>query len=174
MLLLPLHVVLLELIIDPTCSIVLERQPAELDIMERAPRNTKENLLDGGTLIKSLLQGFIIFGASFGTYLTFLQQNPDNASLARTMGLSVIILSNVFLVQVNSSNHNFVVQSMVRLVKDKVMWGVSIGTVVGLLVILYTPAHDFLKLSSLTVGQFFMVLGIAAAAVLWYEAVKLV
>ena len=39
LLLLPLHVVLLEVLIDPTCSIVLERQPAEEDIMDRAPRD---------------------------------------------------------------------------------------------------------------------------------------
>jgi Cation transport ATPase len=39
LLLLPLHVVLLELVIDPTCSIVLERQPAERNIMER-PQET--------------------------------------------------------------------------------------------------------------------------------------
>lgn len=174
LLLLPLHVVLLELIIDPTCSIVLERQPAENDIMQRTPRNPKEKMLDPGTLIKSLLQGFVIFGASFGVYFYFLQQNPDNASLARTMGLSVIILANIFLVQVNSSNRDFAMQSMVNLAKDKVMWGVNIGTMIGLLAILYTPLHNFLKLEALTAGQFFTALGIAAAAVLWYEFVKLV
>ena len=50
LLLLPLHVVLLEVLIDPTCSIVLERQPAENDIMERRPRNADEKLLTAGLL----------------------------------------------------------------------------------------------------------------------------
>lgn len=174
LLLLPLHVVLLELIIDPTCSIVLERQPAEKNIMERSPRNPNEKILTAGTLSKSILQGLLVFAASFGTYFTILQQNPDDAALARTMGLSIIILANLFLVQVNSSNFDFVFQSITRLAKDKVMWVIALGTVTGLLTILYTPLSSFLKLAPLSVGQFFLAAGIAAASVLWYEVVKLV
>ena len=115
-----------------------------------------------------------IFTASFGTYLTFLQQNPSNAALARTMGLSIIVLANLFLVQVNSSNSDFVGVSMVRLARDKVMWGVSAGTVAGLLLILYTPLCGFLKLAPLSASQFFFAVGIAAVSVLWYEVVKLI
>ncbi len=174
LLLLPLHVVLLELIIDPTCSIVLERQPAENNIMDRKPRDPNEKILTAGILIKSVLQGLAIFTASFGTYFLFLQQNPSNAPLARTMGLAVIMLANLFLVQVNSSSCDFVFQSITRLAKDKVMWAILLGTIVGLLVILYTPLNSFLKLAPLSVGQFFLALGIAAASVLWYEVVKLV
>ncbi len=172
--LLPLHVVLLELVIDPTCSIVLERQPAETDIMERKPRNPRENILNARTLLKSGLQGIIIFLASFGAYYLILYQNPNDAPLARTMGLVIIILANLFLVQVNSSDHDFVVQSVKRLAKDKVMWVVNIGTIVGTLLLLYTPLHEFLKFSPLTIGQLFTALGIAAVSVLWYDFVKLV
>jgi Ca2+-transporting ATPase len=173
LLLLPLHVVLLELIIDPTCSIVLERQPAEHNIMDRKPRSPQEKILTAGTLLKSVVQGLVIFAASFGTYFLFLQQNPENAALARTMGLSVIIIANLFLVQVNSSSYDFALQSMIRLAKDKVMWGVSIGTVAGLLLILYTPLCAVLKLTPLSASQFFLATGIAALSVLWYEIVKL-
>ena len=174
LLLLPLHVVLLELIIDPTCSVVLERQPAERNIMERKPRNPNEKILTPGILFKSILQGLAVFSASFGTYFAFLQQNPANAALARTMGLAVIMLANLFLVQVNSSNYDFAIQSITRLAKDKVMWAVNIGTIAGLLLILYTPLCGFLKLAPLSAGQFFLSVGIAAASVLWYEIVKLI
>ena len=61
LLLLPVHVVLLELIIDPTCSIVLERQPAESNIMDRKPRDPNEKILTAGVLTKSILQGLAIF-----------------------------------------------------------------------------------------------------------------
>jgi len=174
LMLLPLHVVLLELIIDPTCSIVLERQPAESDIMDRKPRNPKEKLLSAGTLTKSILQGIAVFAASFGTYFVFLRQAPDNAPLARTMGLSVIMLANLFLVQVNSSNSKFAIQTLTLLIKDKIMWAVNIGTIAGLLVMLYTPLHGFLKLFPLSPVQFLIAFGIAAASVVWYEIVKLV
>ncbi|MEL7659355.1 cation-translocating P-type ATPase [Acetobacterium wieringae] len=174
LLLLPLHVVLLELIIDPTCSIVLERQPAETDIMERPPRNPKEKLLNAKILLKSVSQGLVLFAASFGTYLTMLGQDPTNPELARTMGFAVIMLANLFLVQVNSSDHDFAVSSMKRLATDKVMWTVSIGTLVGLFVILYTPLNAFLKFAPLTLGQFLIVFVVAGGSVLWYELVKLI
>ncbi|HEY5500666.1 MAG TPA: cation-translocating P-type ATPase [Candidatus Humimicrobiaceae bacterium] len=129
LLLLTLHVVLLELVIDQTCSIVLERQPAEKDIMQRPPRNPKEKLLTAAMLAKSVMQGLTIFGASFAMYYIFVNRYPDNAALARTMGLSIILLSNVLLVQVNSSSTEFAITSFMRQIKDKVMWAVIIGTI---------------------------------------------
>jgi len=172
--LLPLHVVLLELVIDPTCSIVLERQPAETDIMDRKPRNPKEKLLNASVLLKSITQGLALFAASFGTYYYLLEQNPENAALARTMGFAIIMLANLFLVQVNSSDHDFAYQSFKRLAKDKVMWTVNIGTIAGLIVILYTPVNSFLKFTPLSLSQLFTALGIAAISILWYEVVKLI
>lgn len=171
--LLPLHVVLLELVIDPTCSIVLERQPAEHDIMARKPRNPQEKILNTGTLLKSILQGLAIFAASFGTYY-YLLSSGAAAEVARAMGLVIIVLSNLFLVQVNSSEHDSILYSIGRLKKDKVMWAVNIISIAGLLLILYTPLHSILKLAPLSAGQFFSALGIAAVAVLWYELIKLV
>jgi len=172
LLLLPLHVVLLELIIDPTCSIVLERQPAEKDIMRRRPRDPKEKILTTNTLIKSILQGLAIFTASFGTYYAMEPNVPGNAGIARAMGLAVIMIANLLLVQVNSSDTDFAVFTAKRLIKDKVMWSINIGTIAGLLLILYTPLHGFLKFTSPTFGQLAAAVGIAAASVLWYELVK--
>ena len=141
--------------------------------MDRKPRNPREKLLNARTLFKSVLQGIVIFAASFGTYYSILAQNPDDAPLARTMGIIIIILANLFLVQVNSSDRDFVIQSVKRLGKDKVMWVVNIGTIAGILLILYTPLHGFLKLTPLSIGQLLKAFGIAAVSVLWYEFVKL-
>ena len=172
LLLLPVHVVLLELVIDPTCSIVLERQPAEDDLMKRQPRDPKEKILDRATLGKSVLQGLVIFAASFTTYYVMLQRNPENAALARTMGFSVIMIANLFLVGVNSYEFDSIFKSMKRLAKDKVMWAVNIGTIGGVLLMIYTPLAGVLSMAPLSAGQLFMVIGIAAASVLWYELVK--
>lgn len=174
LLLMPLHVVLLEVLIDPTCSIVLERQPAEMDVMDRCPRNPKEKLLTGRLLAKSVIQGLVIFAASFGAYFVTLAENPDSASIARTMGLAIIMLANLFLVQVNSSDHDFAFCSFLRLVSDKVIWAVNIGTLGLLGIILYTPISGYLKLAPLSGKRFLVVLGLAAASVLWYELVKIV
>lgn len=170
--LLPLHVVLLELVIDPTCSIVFERQPAELDVMDHPPRSQQENILGATTLLKSMVQGLVIFAASFGTYYYLITQHADNSTLARTMGLVIIIFANLFLVQVNSSDTGFAVTAAKQLVKDKVVLIANIGTIVGLLLILYTPLSGFLKLTPLSPGQFFTAFLTAAASVVWYEAIK--
>jgi Ca2+-transporting ATPase len=174
LMLLPLHVVLLELIIDPTCSIVLERQPAEAGIMERGPRRHTEKLLTSHTLFKSILQGLVIFASSFGIYYYFLLKHPGNASLARSMGLAVIMFANLFLVQVNSSERDYAAYSFKQLAKDKVMWVTNIGSIALILLILYSPINTFLKLSPLNGAQLFMAFVIAAASVLWYEIVKMI
>ena len=173
LLLLPLHVVLLEVLIDPTCSIVLERQPAEADIMERPPRNPAEKLLTGALLNKSVLQGLFVFAASFGAYYYTLAGSPANAPTARAMGLSIIMLANLFLVQVNSSDRDFAIRSAMRLAKDKIMWAANLGTLALLAVVLYTPVSVHLKLAPLSAGQMLTALGLAMASVLWYEFVKL-
>lgn len=172
LLLLPLHVMLLELLIDPTCSIVLEREPAEADIMRRKPRKQHEKLLTKTLLFKSLMQGFIIFVASFLTYYFVMQK--ANVSVARTMGLGIIILSNLFLVVVNSSSNQFAYKSLKKLAKDKVMWFSAIFTLGMLFIIIYTPLNNLLKLSALSLVQIFSVIVIAIISVFWYEIVKLI
>lgn len=174
LMLLPVHVVLLELLIDPTCSIVLERQPAETDIMERAPRDPAEKMLTGKLLFKSVMQGLTVFGASFGIYFYTLSANPENASLARALGLVVIMSANLLLVQVNSSDHDCFLRSLHRLAKDKVMWVANIGTVAMMLIILYTPLSGVLKLTAPSTPQLLMAFGLATISVLWYEIVKLI
>ena len=174
LLLLPVHVVLLELVIDPTCSIVLERQPAERDVMDRPPRKTDEKLINLNSLTKSLFQGFAIFGAAFGTYLVFLEQSSDNAALARTMGLTIMFIANMLLVHVNSSESELAIQSVLRLRRDKVIAAVNIGVILGLIIMLYTPVAEVLKLAPLTCPEILLAVGIACASVLWYEIVKIV
>ncbi|AIY85057.1 HAD ATPase, P-type, IC family protein [Clostridium baratii str. Sullivan] len=173
LLLLPVHVVLLELIIDPTCSIVLEREPAESDIMRRKPRNPNEGILTKDVLIKSIIQGVVMFLASFGTYYIYYKCNSGDINIARTMGLSIIIISNILLVYVNSSSNELVYKSFNNLIKDKVMWGVNGGTIIGLLVIMYTPISGFLKLAPLGIKDFLIVIAVSIIAVMWYEIVKI-
>ena len=142
--------------------------------MERKPRSQNEKLLTGELLLKSIFQGIVVFAVSFGAYYVNIGNNPDNAPVARAMGLAIIMLANLFLVQVNSSNHDFAFRSAVKLSKDPIMWTVNIGTLALLGVILYTPASLLLKLAPLSAKQLLAALGLAAASVLWYELVKLV
>ncbi|MGL5617240.1 MAG: cation-translocating P-type ATPase [Sarcina sp.] len=172
LLLLPLHVVLLEVLIDPTCSIVLERQPAEDDIMSRKPRNPNEGMVNGKILMKSIMQGIIIFLASFGSYYFLLKINNQSVEIARSIGLTIIIFANLFLVQVNSSDTISAYKSLKKLKKDPVMWTIVVGTILGLAIILYTPIAKFLGLTSLGFREIGYSLIVAFIAVMWYEIVK--
>ncbi|WP_314575424.1 cation-translocating P-type ATPase [Enterococcus gilvus] len=173
LLLLPVHVVLLELVIDPTCSVVLERQPSEPDIMDRPPRDPKESILSRGLLVKSVVQGLVIFVASFLAYYLTLQQNPSNDELARTMGIAVLIVANLFLVQVNSSNHLFGIQTFIKLIHDKVIWLILGGTMLILLALIYAPINSFLDLAPLSLTQLAICAALGMVSVCWYDLVKL-
>lgn len=167
--LLPLHVVLLELIIDPTCSVIFEREPAESNIMSRPPRTIKEKLLDKSILIKSIIQGLVIFISSFTTYLIYLNQD---LLIARTMAFTIIILSNIFLVEVNSSN-NFAYQNIKNIIKDKVILTIHITIILSLILINYTNIHNILKLTSLNILELSITILISFLSVYWYELIKL-
>ena len=66
--LLPLHVVFLELIIDPACTIVFEHESATDDIMRRPPRPSTERLLGARSMLGSLVQGGVMFAAVVAVY----------------------------------------------------------------------------------------------------------
>lgn len=98
--LLPLHVVFLELIIDPASTIVFERETAAPDIMQRPPRPPTKHMLDARTLIGALGFGFLSFLAVACTYLIGLWlalPSPQVAALAFT----ALIAGNLALLVIN-------------------------------------------------------------------------
>ncbi len=172
LMLLPPQVLLLELVIDPTCSIVLERQPAEDDVMDRPPRDPKEGILSRAVLIKSVLQGLAVFAAAFGLYYGALRMGTG-AQTARALGLCTVFLANLFLVQVNSSDHMPVTKTFRALAHDPVIWIVTGVTLGGMALILYSPLNSVFGLAPLGATQMLLVVGAAAVSVFWYEIVKL-
>ena len=171
LLFLPIHIVLMELIIDPTSSIIFERQPADDNIMKLPPRKQNTKLVNLNLLGKSISQGLVIFLASFMTYYYFLSI-LHSPLVGRTIGISIIILANLFLVLVNSSDEELCYKVIPKILKDKVIVLEFILTILILLIGIYSPLHTFLKLSSLSIIQFVLVLLIAFFSVFWYEAIK--
>ena len=173
LLLLPIHVVLLELIIDPTCSIIFERQLAEKDIMARKPRSLKDSLITWELMTKSILQGLAIFGASFGAYV-YLMNNGWAVEAARTFTLIVFGFANLFLVYVNQSERNFSGANMLNMLQDKVIWGVNLGIILALTVVIYLPFGNIIaKTMPLSLEQLLIAIGIAAGSTFWWEIVKI-
>jgi len=169
LMLLPIHIALFELIIDPTCSLVLERQHAEPGIMTRKPRRPNESILSMVSLLRSLLQGIVIFIAAFGTYYIALKSD-GNAAAARTMGFAIIILANLLLIQAGSSTGT-VLSAAAKLFKTATMRFVTVGFFIGLCIMIYTPINEFLKFATLTPSQVLIVIVLSLISVFAFEAV---
>jgi Ca2+-transporting ATPase len=172
LMLLPLHIVLLEMIMDPTCSIALERLPAEDNIMKIPPRKKVEHLLTKGRLMKSVLQGLVIFMFSFGIYYIMVRcsYSPE---LARTAGFAVLVLSNVLLVLENCSESENIIQIIRKIGKDRGIWTVNVITICGLMLLIYTPLNKILGFHPLSVSCIILVIVLSIISVLWYEIVKI-
>ncbi|MDI1252791.1 HAD-IC family P-type ATPase [Thermomonas sp.] len=98
LILLPLHVVFLEMVIDPACSIVFEREPAEPDLMRRPPRPASTPLLDLRMIAASLLLGASAFALVLLVYMIASRAAlapPQTAALAFT----ALVVCNIALVQ---------------------------------------------------------------------------
>ncbi|MCM2282462.1 MAG: cation-translocating P-type ATPase, partial [Bdellovibrionaceae bacterium] len=95
--LLPAHVLLLELIIDPASSLVFEAEPTESDMMMRPPRPSSEKIVQLSSGIGSFLRGFLVWAAVFGTFLYFWKETQSEAT-ARTLGFVSLVVGNLSLV----------------------------------------------------------------------------
>lgn len=168
--LLPAIIMLLEMVIDPTCSIVLERQAAEQNIMERPPRSAEEPILSKWIILKSLLQGFVIFAASFNIYL--LELATGRAETARTLGVIVLLLAYLMLAIVNSSNAGSSLVSGIKLVKDRVVYITGGIIIFGMILVVYSPLHHLFHLASISLFDWLRCLLVAFLSVVWYEGVK--
>jgi Ca2+-transporting ATPase len=91
-LMLPLHVALLELVIDPTCAIAFENEPEQAHMMQSPPRNIQTSLLGSQEILQSLALGLCLF-ICVGLSFAWAQQGGSNAlSLEQTRSMVFITL----------------------------------------------------------------------------------
>lgn len=98
------HVIFLELIMGPTCSIIYENEPMEAGTMQRPPRKIGATFLSLKQLSVSIIQGLMITAGCLGIGYYYLQQGSDNATI-RTVIFITLLFSNIFLTLVNRSFH---------------------------------------------------------------------
>ena len=169
--LLPVHIVLLELILDPTCSIVFEGEPAEDYIMEQPPRSPEEPLLTKGLTKKVLLQGTTMFLAAFLPF-HYMVDSGLSADYARTFSLMVLIVGNVVLVLVNRSNTKYLI-SIFKEKGSKARLYINSLALVMLFSIVYIPAaHPIFKTVALDFKTAVLACLLGAASTGWWEIVK--
>ncbi len=164
----PVHVVFLELIIDPACSIVFEAEGEERDVMARPPRKSEEGLFDRRTVTTAVLQGAGLLGVLlflFGT-LTFQGLGEDHA---RAITFTTLVFANLGLILVNRSWSRTILGSLQS--PNRALWWVLGGTCIFLAAILYIPsASDLFQLTPLSPSDLFLCLVAGGMTILWSEA----
>lgn len=100
--LLPVHIVFLELIIDPVCSIAFESEKEEADIMTRKPRNLDDTFFGRNKILRSIFQGGLLLAFVMTVYLFTINEGHSELE-TRAISFSALIIGNIFLILSNLS-----------------------------------------------------------------------
>lgn len=166
----PIHVIFLELVMGPTCSIVYENEPMEKNTMLQRPRVITDTFLNGKELSISIVQGLVITLGLLFIYQYSVRGGADEG-LTRAMVFSTLVLSNVFLSFTNRSFYFSVTDTLKT--KNNLLLGVTALVILGLMIILYVPSvASFFYLTPLHPPQLGMSLLVASVSVLWFEGYK--
>jgi Ca2+-transporting ATPase len=170
LLLLPTHIVFLELIIDPSCSLVFEAEEAEANVMKRPPSSQKDRLFSLHTVGLAVLQGLSVLAVCVGVFLFSHRHHAPEAARA----LTFVTLVTAFLV-VLLANRSSVLTIVEGLrVHNTALWFVLGGTVgVLTLVLLSSFGQRIFHFAPLHAGDFLISVGAGLACTLWFEALKL-
>jgi len=166
----PVHVIFLELIMGPTCSIVYETEPMEKGTMTQKPRKMTETFLNWKELSMSILQGLMITLGILFAYQFSVQKGGDEPS-TRAMVFTTLIFANILLSLTNRSFTYSIFETSKN--KNKLFPIVIGATLVLLFAIFYIPSFArFFHLTRLNFQNLGISFLIASASVLWFEVYK--
>lgn len=170
MLLMPVHILFLQLIIDPACSVVFEAEPLEADAMAVPPRPADAHLFDRSVLARGLWQGCGLLALLLGVYAgaRALTHSDD---MARALVFTVLVLANLGLIYANRSwTRPSWRQGAAR---NRYFGWITAATVLLLACVLGIPAVGRLfAFEQPTVGMLLACGGLAVVGLLWFEGVK--
>ncbi|PKN80393.1 MAG: ATPase [Candidatus Cloacimonetes bacterium HGW-Cloacimonetes-1] len=169
---LPIHIVFLELIIDPACSVVFEMEKEEADVMERPPRGINEPLFGKSMVFISLLQGFSVLAILIAVYFIGLRLGRSTDEV-RAFTYTTLVFSNIGLIITNRSWRNNLIQ-ILKTPNPAMMWLV-IG-VLGLIgLITHVPGLNRLfHFYPLHAVDLAICLGAGLLSIMWFEALKMI
>jgi Ca2+-transporting ATPase len=169
--LLPVHVLFLELIIDPACTVVFEMEKDEPDIMERPPRKLDAPLFGRAMIISGLIQGLGILAVVAGVYAFGLLQGLGENE-ARMYAFVSLVIGNLGLIFSNRSKMLSII-SLLR-VPNKALWWVTGGALFFLTLVLTIPAlRDIFQFAPLHRWEIVLLVFSGLATILFAESIKL-
>jgi Ca2+-transporting ATPase len=166
----PMLIALLELIIDPTCSIVLEAEHAEPDVMARPPRDPRAPLVSRGLAWWSLLQGAMALGAVAAVYLLATHGGMAQEEV-RGVAFLALVSANVALLLANRG-FGATVGSVLKRTTPSLWW--SLGGTAALIVLLMTvrPVRNFFGIAPPGGAQLAIGIGAGIALLLTLQLAK--
>lgn len=133
-LLFPVHIVLLELVIDPVCSLVFEAEPSEPDAMRRPPRPRQAGPFGPREVVTGLAAGLVILAAILALYLGLLPGVGEAA--ARAAAYVALAVANLALAMAVGASAGIGLFDPQR----RLFWGIAAGLGAVLAMGLYLPA----------------------------------
>jgi Ca2+-transporting ATPase len=170
-----MHIVFLELIIDPACSVVFEAEAEEADVMRRSPRNPKSPFFGRRSVLLSLMQGVMVLAIVLAVFAVALHlyraEGVTGVENARTLTFTTLIVANLALILTNRSWSRSALE-MLR-TRNKALWWVLGGTALFLGLVLYVPLiRDRFHLIALHPIDLAICLVAGLASILWFEGLK--
>jgi Ca2+-transporting ATPase len=169
--LLPVHVLFLELIIDPACTVVFEMESDEPDIMQRPPRKLNAPLFGRSMILSGLIQGLGILAVVAGVYTFGLLQGLGENE-ARMYAFVSLVIGNLGLIFANRSRTLSII-SLLR-VPNKALWWITGGALFFLALVLTIPTlRDIFQFAPLHRWEMAL-LGLSGlSSILFAESIKL-
>ena len=166
----PVHIVFLEFVIDPACSIAFEAEPADPDAMRRPPRPATSRLLNKWLVATSMLQGLGVLVAVALLYGLLLATGTPEPQ-ARAIAFAAVVLGNVGLILSNRSPQAALVETLRR--PNAALWWIVGGALLGLMLALYVePMREIFRFAPLSLIQLLMSFAAAAIGLTWPELYK--
>lgn len=166
--LLPIEVVLLELIIDPACTIVFEGEPVSDSVMEERPRPVNAPMFGWQEFVVALSQGLVLFAMVLAVYLGSMAAGMSDPSV-RSMTFVTLVVGNIALILVNRSRHVSALRALLTRRNPALLAIMALAAGLLILLIGVPPVRDALDLGALTVLQWALAIGAGVASIAWFE-----
>lgn len=172
LILLPAHIVFLELIIDPACTVAFETEPEEENIMKKKPRKINEPIFNRKIITISLIQGLSVLLVNLIAFKLagFWDFSPDKT---RTLVFASLMFSNLFLLATNLSWDMSIFKHFKK--ENKPFKFISLGATAFLALAIFTPfLQGLFKFEALGVKEVGVCLVLGLVSIVWFEIYKFV
>jgi Ca2+-transporting ATPase len=170
LLLWPVHIVFLELIIDPACSIIFEAEQEEKNVMSRPPKAIDEPFFGAGKIWLSCSQGIGILAIVFAVYFFGLRMNYSEQEV-RALAFTTLIASNIAVILSNRSWTRNIFQ-IIRTSNKTVKYVVG-GATFFLILILNVPfLLNLFQFDPISFTEALVCAALGFSSIVWFELYK--